>query len=525
MPGVFSVPRRFWPRAALCLALLSGAAAWLGSGGAVLGQEVPAASPAPTPVPIFPAVEPVLPSDPTAPTTIQTSAVPVNPLIPEPILPGAVPPRSPATSAAPLQPAALVPADPMAIPVAAPAQPEATTTNIGTARRFQYAFALTLGATYDDNIFLEPSGQTRADLFFTLQPTVVLGLGGGQGGGEKDNLVRFSYSPQALLYVDHGELDTVQHFVSLSGTYHFNRLTVRGLQEVQILDNTDVGNPHPSSQISPVPGGAGTGANGTPVANNPVSSINLDVGQRTRYNLYNTSLSGNYYLSDKLSFDLSGQVNISDYAGELYSTRQLSGSGFFNYSATGKTTVGVGFTGGYVVADRPNPDQSFEQVNLRLSYVPGPKLIFSGQVGLEFRQSTDRDNTAVTPVFDLSVTYNPFDGTAFTLSGNRQVYTSAVLAGQDYRLTGFTLSFSQRFFQRFFTRLSIGYTNTDYVATVGNVAASRTDDYFFFQPGLDYNLRENLTVGGFYSRRQSASSQGNRNFSDNQVGARVSYAF
>lgn len=542
MSGAFPTGRPRFDRRGIVCALWV-AACIVAALGSLRAQDFvtvpPTATPPASAPPTFPVTEPALPADPTAPNTLQSPAAPNAsgiPLIPtQPLAPAEPIPRA-GLPAAPLVGSGALPGGALADPGALPANPSAlpegaaTTNNIGTARRFQYAFAVTLGATYDNNIFLEPGG-VRGDLYFTLQPGVTLGFGGGYGGGEKDNLVRFSYSPQVLLYVDHPELDTVQHFVNLFGVYHFNRLTVRGAQDVEILDSTDVGNPHPSNQLGGTVGttdpngGTGTTTGSFPVANNPVSSVNLDVGQRTRENLYNTSLLGNYYVSDKVSVDVSGQLSVSDYAGALLSNTTLSGSGFFNYSPTGKTTLGLGVTAGYVIADRPNPDQSFEQGNLRLSYVPSSKFVFSGQVGLELRQSSDEDNTEVTPVFDLSVSYNPFDSTAISLTGSRQTLTSAVLGGQDYRTTGLTLGVSQRFFQKFFLRLSVGYTHSEYVATVVGVSAARTDDYFFLQPGLDYNVRDNLSVGAFYSHRESTSSQTNRDFSDDQGGGRVSFSF
>ena len=229
-------------------------------------------------------------------------------------------------------------------------------------------------------------------------------------------------------------------------------------------------------------------------------------------------------MSDKVSYDASVQFSDSDYE-TLLSSSTLSGSLFFNYSPTGKTTVGLGVTAGYVFAEAPTPDQSFEQGNLRFNYTPSPKLLASGQVGLELRQSSAQGSSEVTPIFELSASYSPFDGTSISLDGNRQVETSAVLGGQDYTLTGITVSVSQRFFQRAYLRLSTGYSHTDYVAEANNVDAARSDNYYFLQPGVDITVRENITAGGFYSFRTSTSSQSNRNFNDNQVGLRLSFGF
>ena len=475
--------------------------------------------------PVIPAdpTSPALPTDPTAPPVIQTPSSSTIPLISAPPLPASDPRAFPATSVNPLTGTGTLPGASSAVPLPGPSPaPTTTTNNIGTARRFQYTFGLTLGATYDDNIFLQPA-QVSRDLYFTIQPSVSLGLGGGVAASESANYFRLNYSPEVLLYVDHSELDTVQQFFSLAGAYHLPKITLTGSLGVQLLDSTDVGNPHPLNESLDT-SNLGVTQPGTPINNNPVSSVNLDTGQRTRLNLYTAALDANYYVSDKVSYDLAGQISDSDYA-TLLSSITVSGSAFFNYSPTAKTTLGFGVTAGYVFADRPTPDQSFEQGNLRLSYSPSLKLLVAGQVGLELRQSTAQTNMEVTPIFDLNASYAPFDGTSLSLEGNRQVLTSAVLGGQDYTLTGLTISVSQRFFQRLYLRLSAGYSHTDYRAETNDPNTPRSDDYFFVQPGLDYNLRNNVTVGGFYSFRTNLSDQSNRNFTDDQVGIRLSLLF
>ena len=461
-----------------------------------------------------------LPTDPTAPATTGPPTAPTNPLIPSQPPPTANPFSAPTLSPTPFSGAAAQPSNPFSLtPSANPSAPlpDATTTNnIGTARRFQYNFALTLGTTYDDNIFLESASRKRSDVYFTLQPTVTLGFGGGGGDG-LGNVVRFTYSPQVLLYAARTELDAVQQFVTLSGVYRLPRITLTGSLGVQILDSTDVGNP----QASATPG-----QSILPVSTSPVSSINLDTSQRTRANLYSVALDANYFVSDKVSYDVAGQFSETDYQSEeLVSSSALSGSFFFNYTPTGKTTVGVGVTGGYVPADTPTPNQSFEQSNLRFSFSPSPKLLATGQVGLEVRQSSGKSGSDLSPVFELDASYFPFDGSAISLTGNRQVQASAVLGGQDYTLTGFSVSFSQRFLQRVFLRLTTGYSHSDYTSETSSASAGRSDNYYFVQPGVDINLRDNLTVGGYYLFRSSTSSELDRNFTDNQIGVRVSFGF
>ena len=454
----------------LLLASVLAAACLCPDGRPARAQTLPPDSPAlpadPTAPPHPDPAAPALPTDSTAPaTTDGPPTAPTNPLIPPQPPPTANPFSAPTLSPAPFGGATAPPSNPFSLsPSANPAAPlpDATTTNnIGTARRFQYNFTLTLGTTFDDNLFLASASRKRSDVYFTLQPTVSLGFGG--GGDGTGNVVRFTYSPQVLLYTAHAELDTVQQFVTLSGVYHLPRITLTGSLGVQILDSTDVGNP----QASATPG-----QSVLPVSTGPVSSLNLDTSQRTRSNLYNAALDANYFVSDKVSYDVAGQFGETDYqSGKLVSSSTLSGSFFFNYSPTVKTTVGAGITGGYVPADAPTPDQSFEQGNLRFSFNPSPKLLATGQVGLEVRQSSGKSGSDLSPVFELDASYLPFDGSAISLTGNRQVQASAVLGGQDYTLTGFSVSFSQRFLQRAFLRLTTGYSHSDYTSEATNVSA------------------------------------------------------
>ncbi len=325
------------------------------------------------------------------------------------------------------------------------------------ARRFQYAFRFSTGFTYDDNIFLATAagannpnlrGRSRADVLFFIQPSVSLGYG--DFLTRVTNYVEFDYTADALLYTNNTDQDTVQHFISLQGAYHFAQITLSLSQGVQILNSTDLGSA----------GGSGSQLGGAPT--NPgqnSSQVNLDASQRTGLNVYTTRGSLNYAISEKTSFDLGGYFSAYDYE-SLISSETISGDLYFNYSPTGKITLGLGATAGYVIQSDPAPNEFYEQINLRLTYAATSKLNFAGTVGVEFRESNGASGVSVTPVFDLTINYVPFDSTSLSFAASRRVSTSAVLTGQNFDTTGFTISASQRFFQRAYARLSFGYTNS-----------------------------------------------------------------
>jgi hypothetical protein len=370
--------------------------------------------------------------------------------------------------------------------------------DIGTARRFRYGFQLAVIGTYDDNISLSENNKDE-DFFFVIQPGITLGV-----GSREENFLQLSYTAGIFLYTDNSDNDGVQHVINFEGQYRFSKLTLSFGQQVQILDGADL---------------SGTGLSG-----NQFNRVNLDVSGQTQLNIYTTRLGANYLLSEKTSIDLGGLYSVSDYS-NLLDSEVISGQLFFNYAFSPKLTAGLGASGGYVFAESPTPDQSFEQANVRATYVATGKLTFTGTAGVEFRQSDGKDTTGVTPVFSLSATYLPFEGTSISLAANRQVLVSAVQAGQDYQSTTISLALSQRLFQRLNLGLSTGYENSHYVSVLDRVKADRDDNYVYVQVGLDATLLQYLSVGVSYQHRENFSSGSNSDFTDNQVSARMTLSF
>ena len=520
---------------------------------AALAAALPVLAWFPTSLPAQePPDQPGLPASPASPDNPAPSGTEANPALPPTSPPGdpsssllpsspPLPPRPSVPNASLLPdntppPAATPPPLPVVLqtdsahPPGAPGAPTtaaggATTTSVtGAVRRFQYAFRLTTGVTYDDNVFLTSNGSSpgtdslrrgfsRHDAFFSIDPSVSLGYG--DFLTRATNYVEFDYTADALLYVKNTDQDTVQHFFNFQGAYHFAQITLTFSQSIQLLDSTDLGNTENGSLL-------GSAANNNP--SSPNTQVNLDTSRRTGLDVFNTSLDGNYAFSDKTSVDLAGYFSAADYE-TLISSDTLSGSAFFNYSPTGKITLGLGGSVGYTIQTDPAPNEFYEQINLRLSYAATTKLSASGSVGVEAREVDGGGGTEVTPIFDLSISYAPFDSTSLALTASRRVQTSAVLTGEDFDSTGFSFSISQRFFQRLTARLSLGYTYSSYVTAGRGTTTNRADNYYYLQPSLDYSLRDNLSVGVSFIRRQDFSSLAGNGFADDQVSAHVSLNF
>ncbi len=371
-------------------------------------------------------------------------------------------------------------------------------------KRFLYAFRLGLRGVYDDNIFLRSSDRV-SDFYFSIEPGVTIGYGDIVGSDQ--NFVRLDYAPSAFLYADHSEADSLQHVIRLEGQYHFRRLNLTLTQEIQILDGTNYTN----GSLSP----------------NSVPSINLDAGANTSVTTYNTRLSFTYDLTGKTFLSGSLLHTANEYESSLIDSQSIQGNGYLNYNYSPKLVVGLGGTAGYNWVASSTPDQTFEQINGRFTYQLSGKVSLDASGGVEFRQfDGDAGNsTYVSPVYEISASYQPFDGTSLSLSGNRRTQNSAVLLGQDYASTNLSLTARQRFFQRFYLSFALGYQNLSYFNTVDNGSASRDDDYFYLQPALDLTLTRYWTLGVYYLHRENETSATSFGFDDNQFGLRTSLTF
>lgn len=374
-----------------------------------------------------------------------------------------------------------------------------------TPRRFQYTLSATMRGVYDDNIY-NSSINHVSDFYFTIEPAISLTLGGADSNGV--NSLNLIYRPSLFLFLDNSQNDTVQHVVRLQAAHRFGHLSLSLSQDVQILDGTDL-----NSLSDP------TG-----------HQANTDAGGRNKHQIYNSQLSGSYDLTGKLFLSGGGSFSADQYQ-SLISSQNFGANLFLNYNYSEKLVVGVGGTGGYNTTDNPGPtstvnnDQTFEQANLRLNYSATAKISLSASGGVEVRQFGSNSGNNISPVYELSASYQPFDGTSLSLSGSRRTMNSASLAGQDFSESTINFALNQRFMQRFFFGFAVGYTNSSYFSTVSGVTATRNDNFYYIDPSVDFNVTRFWTVGAYYVHREDSSSFPFFSFADNQVGIRTRLTF
>ena len=371
-----------------------------------------------------------------------------------------------------------------------------------TPRRFRYNFGLVVRGVYDDNINLNQTNKT-SDFYASIEPTISLGLGG--TGEDQKNFLNFVYAPNAFIFAKTSDADAIQHVVHLAGQRQLGKVVLSLGEDIQILD----------------------GSNLTSLNDTTGRQANIDVGQRAQVDIFDTKLGASYDLSSKTFLTGSAAYQVTDYpSSSLISSETIFGSLFINYNYGSKVVLGVGGTGGYDKAQGSTPEQVFEQANIRVSYQASGKLNFAATAGVEFRQfGNDARGQYTSPVYDLSASYQPFDGTSLSVTGSRRTQNSAIISGSDFASTQINFGIRQRLLRRASLGLYVGYENDDYFSAMQGVGVSRSDDYYYIQPSIDVNVTRFWSIGVYYLHREDSSSLASFTFSDNLFGARTSLTF
>ncbi|HSH39675.1 MAG TPA: hypothetical protein VK993_12940 [Chthoniobacterales bacterium] len=371
-----------------------------------------------------------------------------------------------------------------------------------TPRRFRYAISVEARGVYDDNVTLSRNENRREDFSAQIEGRVVFGIG--DVLERQANYVSFSYSPTAYFYINNSEFNTLEHIAHLEGRWRPGRFAFTLSQDFTSVQSTNLGVINESGGFN--------------------NQANLDVGGRRRVTTYSTRFGAAADLTGKTSFTFGAQYSLVD-PEDLIGSETLAGSIGFNYQLGPKLSLGVDLSVGQNFVEGPSPDQTFEQLTVRASYEISEKLRANGSAGFEFRQSEVESDDQVSPIFQLGMSYKPFDGTSFGASATRRTLNSASVFGQDFTSTQVTFNAQQRFFQRAFLSLSTGYQHQTYFSRISGVAADREDDYYFVVPGIDVRVTKFWFAGIYYVSRQNDSSLEFFSFDDNQFGFRSNLQF
>lgn len=410
-----------------------------------------------------------------------------------------------------LEEATPLPAQPETVPeppvvqTAVSAEQATTTIDIGT-RKWKIFTTLDLRCTYDDNIFISDD-RKQSDFYFTVAPGLAFGWGDYRShvkpqdefdhiyeikpwevGEEKTNYFFASYTANWTSFVHHPSENALDHDLLVDSQWQFQKLTLGVKSRFQTLDSPDI-----------------------------------DVGDRVHRAIFTESVDGNYWISDKTSVDVKLNDSYRDYRDQLDSNEFVD-ENWLNYQLFPKTNVGVGATFGYLTV-QDSPSQTYEQLQLGVTWFPTDKFSVRANGGIEYRQTHSTSGNRLGGVFGLGASYLPFDGTEIGLDAYRRTENSAVFPGDNFTATGISARIKQRLFQRLYGTLLGGYISSIYDDVPGSRFAKREDDFLYVQLGLSFDFTKWSSIDISYQYRQNESTQSGPTFHQNLANVRVNILF
>jgi hypothetical protein len=259
----------------------------------------------------------------------------------------------------------------------------------------------------------------------------------------------------------------------------------------------------------------------------------IETAAQTDLEMYSTVLSAHYFMSTKMSLDLTLSQNlrfvdqpqgISLYQDSL----EWSTLNWLNYQFWNKFGAAIGVGGGYVETGRNTTDMTFEQIQARIHWIVAQKMRLTINGGADDRQFVGGSGATagnnLSPVYGIDLVYAIFPHTTFDLLGSRSVNASYY---QD-QITENTIlqgRLSQRLLKRLQLEFTGGYRITTYQSTLQGVPVNREDDTPFFDVRLNTGFLGRGTLSIFYYWSDNTSSQAGFTQSTKQVGLEILYRF
>jgi hypothetical protein len=250
-----------------------------------------------------------------------------------------------------------------------------------------------------------------------------------------------------------------------------------------------------------------------------------EIGARVTQIIFDTKLRLRYQLTDRTMLEMNNRFIRSYYGNPKYQGYyEFRNEEWFDRRIGGKLDVGLGGAFGWVYPDQ-NPNQTYQQALVRGIYQVSGKLNIRAQVGVELREyDASSVSETVDPVFKVAAVYQFSPKTTFTLEAHRQDQPSPE-GYYNYQTLGFSGGVKQRLLDRLTANLSAGYDNVGYEQLSSSANLDRTDNYYSFRAGLDYEMNQHMTATLFYILQGDDSNIDQYTYTDNMVGVRVGWRY
>lgn len=253
------------------------------------------------------------------------------------------------------------------------------------------------------------------------------------------------------------------------------------------------------------------------------SAPTVQTGTQTSQENYLTTVSASYNFNSKMSVDLGANQNFN-FADQFDSYREWSTLDWLNYQFWPRLSVAAGIGLGYDDV-QASPDMLFEQYQARIQWRATDKVSFQLHGGVEDRQFlSGGQSDLISPVFDGTIQYQPFEVTKLSLTAQRSVAPS-YFQNQTTENTSFSGDLNQRLLENFYLDLTGGYEITKYTAAATGIAVNREDDYYFLNVKLSCTFLKRGNVAVFYQLGDNSSTLAGYGFNTHEIGFQISYRY
>ena len=347
---------------------------------------------------------------------------------------------------------------------------------------------LTVGETYDDNIFL--SHVKTSDLITHVSPAVDLELG--DRTAAHSHYFNLYFSPSLFFYAQNSQENRQDYDANAYYQYQWTRLTLGIGQHYQHLTDPSI-----------------------------------DIGNFANRDIYTTAVNGSYVFNDKLTLFADASQTITQYqTGSDIDTNEWRVEGYALYQVTPKLSLGAGPAATFIdITGAPNEEH--QDFLVRANYNPGGKITGSLTAGIEYLQyQSNIDPSHLLPIFNLNASYAPGDKTTLTFTASRQTLISYDLSGETYVTTTASASVRQQILRDVYGLLSASYNLADYDFGSEQVEGPRRkDDYYAISAGLEWDPRPWLKTTVSYQYSNDDSSLIENSFTDNQINIQAQASF
>ena len=365
-----------------------------------------------------------------------------------------------------------------------------------------------LGGISTENLFLSENNPV-SDLTFVE----LLGLGYQSAPGKNSGFA-LDYTATASQYLDHPELDGINHTASAKGNLKLNQTSLSLFLDFEQLAT--------ASQRQFLNAGS--------VGLNQRSTTDLQSIQFANRQSFSGGLTASRDLAPKTIF--TGSLN---YYGSFYDETRFRSSQTFltqaglGYRITGKTILGLAGNYGYLNT-KDVPEEKFQNALLTVNYDATGKLVLAAQTGVRFRQYENSSGSRTEQpdstkfVFNLQGTYQLRPKTAFQIFAATDSSGSA-LSGAGIETTMAGARLRQGIGDKLSLELTGGLENNSYEQPVNRLSSDRVDNYWSNAIRLIYQPNAKTSLGVYYNYLQNDSPQPGASYETNRFGVQAAMSF